>query len=69
MPTILRVSDEGILHFKDSNARNGDKVSNFTNAYAMHGFFGVAKAMEVDNQTTNHIASRASIPGVAMRYM
>ena len=30
MPTVLRVSDEGILRFKDSNARNGDKVSNFT---------------------------------------
>ena len=30
MPTILRVSEEGIFHFRDGNANCGDKVSNFT---------------------------------------
>ena len=30
MPTILRVSEEGIFRFRDGNANSGDKVSNFT---------------------------------------
>lgn len=29
MPAILRVSGEGIFRFRDGNASNGDKVSNF----------------------------------------
>jgi len=30
MPAILRVSGKGIFRFRDGNANNGDKVSNFT---------------------------------------
>ena len=30
MPAILRVSEEGIFRFRDSNASTGDKVSNST---------------------------------------